>query len=122
MGKTMVTKKDHLSCRCRVLAAKLLFSHSKQSKIDVPRFCSYRNTHHRAISSQANLFWWLIKPLRFTLEFNQLQKQFVASDTPKLRRLLLSQWWERTRIFRLEADKMLWLLKPSVLMKYVTIL
>lgn len=66
------------------MAPEQFFSHSKQSKINVPGFCSYRNTHHRAISSQANVFWCLIKPLRFTLEFNPLQKQFVASYTPKL--------------------------------------
>jgi len=81
--KSIVTKKGHLSCWCHGLAPEQLLPHSKQSKINVPGFCSYRNTYHREISSQANVFWWLIKPLRLILEFNQSQKRFVASCTPK---------------------------------------
>lgn len=52
LGKSEVTKKDHLCCGCRALAPEQLFPHSAQSKINVPGFCKCRNTHHRAISSK----------------------------------------------------------------------
>lgn len=80
--KSKETKKEHRSCRCHTVGPEQRFSNCKQSKINIPGFCSYRNTHHRALSSQANAFRWLIKLLKFTLELNQLQKQFVASYTP----------------------------------------
>lgn len=68
--KSIVTKKGQLSYWCHGLAPEQLLPHSKQSKINIPGFC--RNTFHRAVSSQADVFWWLMKPIRFILEFKPI--------------------------------------------------